>query len=42
MVMANPFVHIELAITDVAKAKEFYGNLFNWELRWEWTIRLST
>ena len=30
--MANPFVHIELATTDLAKAKSFYGALFNWKL----------
>ena len=30
--MANPFVHIELATTDVAKAKEFYSKLFDWKL----------
>ena len=30
--MANPFVHIELATTDLAKAKEFYGSLFAWKL----------
>jgi uncharacterized protein len=30
--MANPFVHVELNTTDVAKAKAFYGNLFNWTL----------
>lgn len=30
--MANPFVHVELATTDVAKAKEFYGRLFDWKL----------
>jgi uncharacterized protein len=28
--MANPFVHLELATPDVAKAKEFYTKLFNW------------
>jgi predicted enzyme related to lactoylglutathione lyase len=28
--MANPFVHLELATSDVAKAKEFYSKLFNW------------
>ena len=31
--MANPFIHIELASTDVAKAKDFYGKLFDWQLR---------
>ncbi|HTB15958.1 MAG TPA: VOC family protein [Bryobacteraceae bacterium] len=30
--MANPFVHVELNTTDVAKAKEFYGSLFDWKL----------
>ncbi len=28
--MANPFVHLELNTPDLAKAKEFYGKLFNW------------
>jgi predicted enzyme related to lactoylglutathione lyase len=30
--MANPFVHVELNTTDLAKAKTFYGQLFNWKL----------
>ena len=30
--MGNPFVHIELSTPDVAKAKEFYGKLFDWKL----------
>jgi hypothetical protein len=30
--MANPFVHVELNTADVAKAKSFYGELFDWEL----------
>jgi predicted enzyme related to lactoylglutathione lyase len=30
--MANPFVHIELNTTDLAKAKSFYGALFDWKL----------
>jgi hypothetical protein len=30
--MANPFVHAELNTTDVAKAKAFYGKLFDWKL----------
>ena len=30
--MANPFVHVELATTDVSKAKSFYGALFDWKL----------
>ena len=28
----NPFVHVELATTDLAKAKDFYAKLFDWEL----------
>ena len=30
--MGNPFVHIELASSDVKKAKSFYGSLFDWKL----------
>lgn len=30
--MANPFVHVELATTDIGKAKRFYGSLFDWKL----------
>ena len=30
--MANPFVHVELMSTDVGKAKDFYGKLFEWKL----------
>jgi predicted enzyme related to lactoylglutathione lyase len=30
--MANPFVHVELATNDVAKARSFYGKLFDWKL----------
>ena len=30
--MPNPFVHIELNTTDPAKAKSFYGQLFDWKL----------
>lgn len=30
--MANPFVHVELNTTDPAKAKTFYGKLFDWKL----------
>lgn len=30
--MANPFVHVELMTSDVAKAKAFYGGLFDWKL----------
>ncbi|MBS0630820.1 MAG: VOC family protein [Verrucomicrobia bacterium] len=31
--MANPFVHAELATTNVPKAKAFYGKLFSWKLK---------
>ena len=31
--MTNPFVHVELATTDVDKAKSFYGSLFDWQLK---------
>jgi hypothetical protein len=30
--MANPFVHIELQTNDLARAVEFYPNLFDWKL----------
>lgn len=30
--MANPFVHIELSTQNVAAAKSFYGELFDWAL----------
>ena len=30
--MANPFVHVELNTTDVAKAKAFYTKLFDWTM----------
>jgi len=30
--MANPFVHVELQTSDVEKAKDFYGMLFDWKL----------
>jgi predicted enzyme related to lactoylglutathione lyase len=30
--MANPFVHVELATTDIAKARSFYQTLFGWKL----------
>jgi len=30
--MANPFVHVELATNDLAKAREFYTGLFDWQL----------
>ena len=31
--MANPFIHSELATTNVAKAKAFYAKLFDWKLK---------
>lgn len=31
--MPNPFVHVELNTTDVDKAKQFYGSLFEWTLQ---------
>ena len=31
--MGNPFVHVELATTDVGKAKSFYRSLFDWQLK---------
>jgi uncharacterized protein len=31
--MPNAFVHVELNTTDVGKAKEFYGQLFDWSLQ---------
>ena len=31
--MANPFVHVELATTNVPKAKAFYSKLFDWNLK---------
>lgn len=30
--MPNPFVHVELNTTDLAKAKDFYRKLFDWKL----------
>lgn len=30
--MGNPFVHIELGTTDLAKAQTFYKSLFDWKL----------
>lgn len=30
--MPNPFVHVELATTNVPKAKAFYSKLFKWKL----------
>ena len=29
--MGNPFVHSELATTDIDRAKSFYGQLFDWQ-----------
>jgi len=31
--MPNPFIHVELATTNVKKAKTFYAKLFKWKLR---------
>lgn len=31
--MPNPFVHVELDTTDHNRAREFYGQLFQWELK---------
>lgn len=31
--MPNPFVHVELATTNLPKAKAFYGKLFAWKLK---------
>ncbi len=28
--MANPFVHLELSTSDLARAKDFYADLFDW------------
>jgi uncharacterized protein len=30
--MGNPFVHVELNTSDVAKAKTFYSKLFDWKM----------
>ena len=30
--MGNPFCHVELASTEVAKAKTFYSTLFDWKI----------
>ena len=30
--MANPFVHVELSSTDIKASKNFYGELFDWQL----------
>jgi len=31
--MANPFVHVELHTSDLARARQFYTSLFGWKLR---------
>lgn len=31
--MLNPFCHVELASTNVPKAKKFYSKLFKWKLK---------
>jgi len=30
--MSHPFTHIELNTTDVAKAKDFYRQMFSWQM----------
>jgi predicted enzyme related to lactoylglutathione lyase len=30
--MANPFVHVELHTSDLARARQFYTALFGWKL----------
>ena len=30
--MANPFVHVELHTSDLARARQFYTSLFGWKL----------
>ena len=30
--MGNPFVHVELATNDLAKAKAFYKKMFDWKI----------
>jgi uncharacterized protein len=32
LIMANPFVHVELTTPDIDKAKSFYTALFDWKL----------
>ena len=31
--MANPFVHVELHTSDLARARQFYSSLFGWTLQ---------
>ena len=31
--MGNPFVHVDLATDDAAKAKKFYKKIFDWEIQ---------
>ena len=31
--MGNAFVHVELHTNDLAKAKQFYGKLFDWKVQ---------
>src|SRR5690348_9036914 len=31
-IMGNPFVHVELSSTDLAKARPFYKSMFDWKL----------
>lgn len=30
--LANPIVHIEIPVTDIEKAKEFYSKIFGWKI----------
>jgi len=30
--MGNPIVHVEIPVTDLKKAKEFYSKLFGWKV----------
>ncbi len=31
--MGNPVVHFEIAVSDLQKGRQFYGNLFDWKIR---------
>jgi len=30
--MGNPIVHVEISVTDLEKAKEFYSKVFGWKI----------
>ncbi len=30
--MGNPIVHIDIPVTDLSKAREFYSNVFGWKI----------